>query len=261
MRADPESDAVGVLDRMTAILEAFDEDDHGLRISELAARADLPKSTVSRLVSTLVRERYLERDGKVIHLGLRLFELGQLAQEPRELRANALPVMADLRNRTGETACLAIRDGHEMVCIAVMRAHSSATPTSRIGGRIPTHATALGKAMLAFSDDADTAAFIASGLTAWTSQTIIDPDRLASELADIRQSGFAVELGEFAVDVSAVASPVFSPSGALVAAISVSGRFGDFHPARSASYVRAAALALTRRLAPSANGPVRSPLQ
>ena len=75
MQAGPESDAVGVLDRMTAILEAFDEDDHGLRISELAARADLPKSTVSRLVSTLVRERYLERDGKVIHLGLRLFEL------------------------------------------------------------------------------------------------------------------------------------------------------------------------------------------
>ena len=56
MRAGPESDTVGVLDRMTAILEAFDEDDHGLRISELAARADLPKSTVSRLVSTLVRE-------------------------------------------------------------------------------------------------------------------------------------------------------------------------------------------------------------
>src|SRR5688572_4710091 len=128
MRADPESDAVGVLDRMTAILEAFDEDDHGLHLSELAARADLPKSTVSRLVSTLVRERYLERDGKVIHLGLRLFELGQLAQEPRELRAAALPVMADLRNRTGETASLAIRDGREMVCIAVVRGRASAPP-------------------------------------------------------------------------------------------------------------------------------------
>ena len=81
-----DGDAVGVLDRMTAIFEAFDEDDHGLRVSELAARAGLPKSTVSRLVSTLVRERYLERAGRVIHLGLRLFELGQLAEEPRELR-------------------------------------------------------------------------------------------------------------------------------------------------------------------------------
>lgn len=261
MRAGPESDAVGVLDRMTAILEAFDEDDHGLRVSELAARADLPKSTVSRLVSTLVRERYLERDGKVIHLGLRLFELGQLAQQPRELRATALPVMADLRNRTGESAYLAIRDGHELVCIAIVRGQASAPATSRIGARIPAHATAMGKAMLAFSDETATADLASSGLTSWTPETIIDPARLVSELARVRQSGLAVEVGEFAVDAAAVASPVFSPSGVLVAAIAVSGRAGEFDPDRSAPYVRAAALALTRRLTPGANAPVGGPPQ
>ena len=95
------ADSFGVLDRMTAIFEAFDQDDRGLRISELAARAALPKSTVSRLVSTLVRQGYLERDGPVIHLGLRLFELGQLAEKYRELRAIALPAIADLRNGYG----------------------------------------------------------------------------------------------------------------------------------------------------------------
>jgi len=256
VRAVSESDAVGVLDRMTAILEAFDEDDHGLRLSELAARADLPKSTVSRLVATLVRERYLERDGKVIHLGLRVFELGQLADQPRELRAAALPVMADLRNRTGETVYLAIRDGREMVCIALVRGHASATPTSRIGGRIPTHATALGKAALAFSDDADVDAVTSSKLTPWTSHTIIDPERLMRELSEIRQSGLAVEVGEFVDAAAAVASPVFSSSGALVGAISVSGRAGDFDPERSGPSVRAAALALTRRLAPGAAAPI-----
>ena len=122
------NDALGVLDRMTSILEAFDQDDMGLGISELALRAGLPKSTVSRLVATLVRQRYLERDGKRIHLGLRLFELGQLAEQPRELRAAALPVMADLRNTTGENVHLAIRDRREMVCIAVMRGRSAAPP-------------------------------------------------------------------------------------------------------------------------------------
>lgn len=249
MRAAPDSDAVGVLDRMTAILEAFDADDHGLRLSELAARTDLPKSTVSRLVSTLVRERYLERDGRVIHLGLRLFELGQLADEPRELRAAALPVMADLRNTTGAIASLAIRDGREMVCIALVRGQASATPTSRIGGRIPIHATALGKAVLAFSDTADVKAIVSSGLAPWTSKTITDPERLSRELSDIRQSGLAVELGEFLDDAAAVASPVFSPSGALIGAISVSGRPGDLYSERSGSSVRAAALVLTRRLA------------
>ena len=252
MRADPEADAVGVLDRMTAILEAFDEDDHGLRLSELAARADLPKSTVSRLVSTLVRERYLEREGRVIHLGLRLFELGQLADQPRELRAAALPIMADLRNRTGETVTLAIRYGSAMMCIALMRGHASARPTSRIGGRIPAHATALGKAVLAFSDAGDLDAVASSELTSWTLHTITDPERLIRELSDIRRSGLAVEDREFVDTAAAVASPSFFPSGALAGALSVSGRAGDFDPVRSGSSVRAAAVALTRRLATGA---------
>lgn len=249
------ADSFGVLDRMTAIFEAFGDGDSGLRVSEVAVRADLPKSTVSRLVSSLVRQRYLERDGKLIHLGLRLFELGQLAEEPRELRFTALPVMAELRNRTGETVHLAIRDGHEMVCISIMRGRSAEQVVPRIGGRIPAHATALGRAMLAFCDGADVDAVISSGLAAWTPRTIVEPERLKRELAGIRRTRVAVELGEFTADASSAASPVLS-SGAAVAAISVSGRTGEFDPDRSAPAVREAALALTRRLAPGGPAPV-----
>ena len=60
--------ASGVLDRVTAIFEAFDDDDSGLGVSELALRSGLPKSTVSRLVADLVRQRYLERDGTYVNL-------------------------------------------------------------------------------------------------------------------------------------------------------------------------------------------------
>ena len=246
MGGDP--DAVSVLDRMTAIFEAFGENDHGLRISELAARADLPKSTVSRLVSTLVRQRYLERDGPVIHLGLRLFELGQLAQEPRELRGVASPFIADLRNTTGETVSLAIPDGHEVVCIALMRGRSSAALT-RIGGRLPAHATALGKTMLAFGSEVDVDGLLASGLAAATPHMVVDYAQLRRQLARIRQEGVATEIGEFVAGVSSVASPVFAPSGALLAALSVSARDIDFSLEGAASAVRATALALTRRLA------------
>ena len=207
------NDPLGVLDRMTSILEAFDQDDMGLGISELALRAGLPKSTVSRLVATLVRQRYLERDGKRIHLGLRLFELGQLAEQPRELRAAALPVMADLRNTTGENVHLAIRDRREMVCIAVMRGRSAAPPTVRIGGRLPIHATALGKAVLAHSSPSDVDEVVSSGLEAWTAQTISDPAVLSRQLDDIRRGELATEVGEFTVGVSCAASPVFAPSG------------------------------------------------
>lgn len=242
-------DPLGVLDRMTSILEAFDEDDAGLGISELAARAALPKSTVSRLVATLVRQRYLERDGKRIHLGLRLFELGQLAEQPRELRVVALPVMAELRHKTGETVHLAIRDGNEMVCIAVIRGRSGAPPVTRTGGRLPIHATALGKAALAHSSAGEIEAVVASGLEARTPRTIVDPDVLKRQLADIRRGAPAVEVSEFAADVCCVAGAVVGPDGRSIAAMSVSGSADTFDVERSTSAIRAAALALTRRLA------------
>jgi IclR family acetate operon transcriptional repressor len=249
MRIEAEGDAIGVLDRVTSILEAFDEDDRGLGISELAVRADLPKSTVSRLVSTLVRQRYLEREGKLIHLGIRLFELGQLADAPRELRTAALPVMADLRGATGENVSLAIRDGHEMVFVAVMRGHASRTRTARIGGRVAAHATATGKAVMAYDPDLDLDAFAAEGLVALTPLTVVDAAVLGRQLAEIRGTGHAVEVGESVPDVVCIASPVLSPSGRPVAAISVSGHVDSFSPDRVEALVGAAALALARRLA------------
>jgi IclR family transcriptional regulator, acetate operon repressor len=244
------NDSVGVLDRMTSILESFDEEDGGLGISELALRADLPKSTVSRLVATLVRQRYLERDGKRVHLGVRLFELGQLAQQPRELRNAALPVMAHLRNKTGMNVHLAIRDGSEMVCVAVVRGRSVPPLTVRTGGRVPMHATALGKAVLAHSSAAEVDGIISSGLKAWTPRTIVDRERLTRQLANIRQGDPALEVREFAPEVCGVAIAVFGRSGNVIAALSVSGAADGFEVEPSASAVRAAAVALTPRLGP-----------
>lgn len=250
------NDTLGVLDRMTSILEAFDQDDRGLGISELAQRAVLPKSTVSRLVATLVRQGYLEREGKQIHLGLRLFELGQLAEQPRELRLAGLPVMADLRNKTGENVHLAIRDRREMVCIAVMRGRPAGPPTVRIGGRLPIHATALGKAVLAHSPPSDVAEVVSSGLEAWTSHTISDPAVLRRQLDDIRGGELAAEVEEFADGLSCAASAVFAPSGRLVGAVSISGSADGFDADRFAPAIRAAALTLTRRLAQGLPGVV-----
>lgn len=244
------NDAIGVLDRMTCILEAFDEDDRGLGISELAVRAGIPKSTVSRLVATLVRESYLERDGPRIHLGLRLFELGQLAELPRALRAAAWPVMAELRHSTGENVHLAIRDQREMVCIAVMRGRSTVRPLVRTGGRLPIHATALGKAVLAHASAQDVDV-VAAGLGRWTDRTIVDPAALRRELEGVRRGGLAAEVGEFATGLSCAASAVLSPSRRVVGAISVSGCSDAFDMDRFEPAIRAAALALTRRLRPS----------
>lgn len=249
MRDGVDDGALGVLDRMTCILEAFDQDDRGLGISELAARAGLPKSTVSRLVATLVRQSYLERDGKLIHLGLRLFELGQLAEQPRELRIAALPVMADLRNKTGENVHLAIRDGHDMVCIAMVRGRAPSPSTVRTGGRLPVHATALGKAALAYALPSDIELVLASGLPACTEETLTDPAALRRQLARIRRGDAAVEVREFDGGVSAAAAVVFAPGGGPAGAVSVSGGADAFDPDQHAPAIRAAAKTIAHRLA------------
>lgn len=135
-----------VLDRVTAILGLLAQED-GIRISELAQRTGLPKSTVSRLVSGLARQGYVERDAGAVRLGLRLFELGQIADTPQRLRHAALPAISNLSRRTGGAVELAVRDGTEMVCVATARSsapRASATPT---GGRIPVADSAMGQAV------------------------------------------------------------------------------------------------------------------
>lgn len=244
-----EGDPLGVLDRVTSLLDAFGEDDGGLGVSELALRSGLPKSTVSRLAATLVRRGLLEREGNRIHLGIRLFELGQLAEQPRAIRAAALPVMAHLRVRTGDGVHVAIRDGTEMVCIAALRGGDGRSATIRVGERMPIHATALGKAALAFSPERDVAAVLASGLAASTPRTIVDPVMLGRQLRDIRADGCASEVREYRVDVSSVASPVFSASGVLLGAIALAGAADGFDILRSGQAVRSGAEMIGNRLA------------
>ena len=142
-------DSTGVLDRVTVIFQTLAEDAGGMGITELASRAGLPKSTVSRLVSGLVDGHYLERDGATIRLGLRLFELGQLAESPHALRRSALPIMTALRNSTGGSVELAIRDDNDMVRVAVARARSDQLTMGRIGERTPVHSSPLGRAAVA----------------------------------------------------------------------------------------------------------------
>lgn len=249
MRTAEWNETVSVLDRITAILEAFTVDDRSLGISELARRTKLPKSTVSRLVGDLVTQRYLEREGNAIRLGLRLFELGQMAGQPKELRGVALPIMADLRGATGETVHLGVLDGNEIVYLAILRGQLSVRLPSRVGGRLPAHATGLGKAMLAFSSDDVVRQAVDGGLKPLTSATIIDPVQLRQELAIVRSGGLAYESEESAPGLACVASPIMSSMQEPVAAISISGPADTLDVRRLGPAVRTAALVLSRRLA------------
>lgn len=248
MRTASWTDAVSVLDRMSALFDAFGGHDEGLGISELARRAGLPKSTVSRIATELVAQGFLDRDGDKLYLGVRLWELGQTVQQPRELRKHALPVMRQLRDATRMTVSLGVLDKDDVIVIAVLQAPSFTPPPLRIGARLPAHATAMGKSILAFSNTSVAAELAAGTIERRMSGPITDPTILVRELAAVRMRGVATDPDEYLPEATGAASPVLDPTGSAIAAISVSGPTVDFRVDTVVPAVRAAAMTLSRRL-------------
>lgn len=248
MRTTAPAELSSVIARATAVLSAVRKDDAAVGVSELARRTRLAKSTVSRLVAELVDVHLLERDGAAVRLGVKLFELGELAARPRDLRRAALLPMGDLRRATGQTVNLAVLEGADVVYMHILHGLRGPPLPSRVGGRMPAHATGLGKAMLAHADPATIDEVLRAGLRRVGPRTISDPLALRQELRRVRQAGVAYEREESAAQVGCAASPVVVGIDQAVAAVSVAGWSGRLDVRKVSSAVRLTALAIARRL-------------
>lgn len=244
------NDKTSVVARVADLLGAYTGSERGLGVSELARRTGLPKSTVHRLASELVAHRFLERQGVEFGLGLRLFEIGARAARQRNLRDVALPFMADLREATRQTVQLAVLEGSEVVYVEILREKSAPRLPSRVGGRLPAHATAVGKAILAFSPANVVDEVIRNGLTQLGPRTTVVPALLRQQLSRVRAQGVAVDCEEAAAGLVCASSPILRDGDTPVAAISISGWMGKLNPRRMAPAVLTAALAISRELGP-----------
>jgi len=244
-RLDPRS----VLGKVMEVLHAFGPDDQGLAFAELQRRTGLPKATLHRVAGQLVEAALLERRDGVFHLGSHLFELGMLASVERTLIEVASPYLEELHQRTREIVHLAIREGSDVVYVAKVAGHRGARSPSRIGGRMPLHATALGKALLAHAPQEDWIAVLSGPLERRTPRTITAPGRLRQQLDGVVAAGVAYEYEEAATGVVCVAAPVLDAADRAVAAISVAGQVGRFRPPDHAAAVRAAAHGIAATLA------------
>jgi IclR family acetate operon transcriptional repressor len=238
-----------VVGRVGAILGAFDNKHLSMGISELSRRSGLPKSTTARLATELSAHGFLERsDAADLRLGTKLFELGELASRQRKLREVALPYMADLRQVSRQTVHLAVLAGTDVVYVEIVRHRDAPRMPSQVGGRLPAHAAAVGKAMLAFAADDVVQSVIDNGLVAVGPRTITAPGLLLRELRRIRESGIAYESEESGHGVGCAASPIMSADGVPIAGLSVSGWNGKLDLRRIGPAVKTAALALSREL-------------
>jgi DNA-binding IclR family transcriptional regulator len=237
-----------VADRVAALLAAFDVEHSAMTLSDLARRAVLPLTTTHRLAGELSRTGLLERDEDGHYrIGLRLWEIATSASRAVDLREAALPFLQDLYEATHENVQLAVLDGTEAVYLERIAGRESVHVVTRVGGRLPVHATGVGLVLLAHAPVEVQDRVLAGSLTRYTRHTVTDPRRLRRILADVRRDGFAVSDRQIETISASVAAPVRDRTGRVVAAVSL------VYPAREnaqrhVTAVRATARGISRRL-------------
>lgn len=236
-----------VIGKVMAILDAFAADDHGVGFADLQRRTGLAKATLHRLTADLVAARLLDRVNGRFHLGGHLFELGMRASVERGLLEVATPFLEDLYERTHETVHLGLREGTEVVYVAKLGGHRQARAPSRLGGRMPLYATAIGKALLAYAPEEVRSEVLGRPLTRLAPRTITAPRMLVRQLDEVIETGVAYEFEESAVGIVCVGAPIMDGAD-VVAAVSVTGPATRFHPRHHAASVRAAAAGITATL-------------
>lgn len=211
-----------VTSRVLAILGSFSHERDRLLLTELSQRAGLPMSTAHRLVAELVAWGALEResDGRY-RIGLRLWEIGSLAPLGPALRDLAMPFVEDVCQATGENVQLAVLDGTDAVYVERISGRKAVHVVTRLGSRLPLHATGVGLVLLAHAPLELRQQVLARPLVPFTPHTVTDPDELRRILDEVRRRGYAVSDRQIEVVSRSVAAPVRGRADTVVAALSV----------------------------------------
>lgn len=213
-----------IVNRLFDVLECFTEEQPAWGTSELARHLGLHKSVVHRIVSSLTARGYLryDRETRKYWLGLRILNLSSVVLQNIELRDIALPYMRELVKATDETAMLTIVDGDEGLCIAKVESTRGVKCTSFVGKRMPLHAGAVTKVLLAYLPEDRIERVISKGLRRFTEYTVTDPVKLRAQLEEIRRQGYCITEQEVDIGTVGVAAPVYDRMGRVVAGLSLS---------------------------------------
>jgi IclR family transcriptional regulator, KDG regulon repressor len=244
---------VPALARGLRILELLAEANQPIRVADIAARLDIPRSATYELINTLRLHRYIEQDsyGRMM-LGAKLAMLGASFESGVDLPRLASEAARTLRDRADETVQVAVLDDRYVLYIAKADSSRQLRLVSNLGRRLPAHVTGLGKVLLAAlpADEFDRR-MAGVQLETYTSTSIADLHTLRAELADVRRAGFAMDNAESTPDVRCVAAPIQDSSSQIIAAISISvpsSRMTADRLAECTILVRDAAVGLSRRL-------------
>lgn len=219
-------DVVQSVDRALSILDVLSDFESGVGLTEISVKLNLHKSTVYRLLSTLIFKGYVEQDEitNKYRLTLKLLELGNKRIENIDVLEVARPYLNELMKKTNEVVHLVLLEGYEMVYIDKVESHNTIRMYSRIGKRSPAYCTAVGKAILAYLPEKKVdEIWKQSDVKKHTQYTITDLPKMKEELEIIRRNGYSVDEQEHELGVRCLGSPIFNHNGEVFAAISISG--------------------------------------
>ena len=220
------SEGTASLDKALDVLDAVGNSPAGLSQAELAERLALPRTTLYRLLGTLVARGLLRRDPlrRVYCLGFRCFEYARSAYAMPDLVAAAGAELRALRDMTGETTYLATLDGLEVVSLERVDGAHSLRSQATLGQRKPLHCTSQGKAILAALPPKQRDALIKDiTLSPQTPRTLTDRRRLQAELRLTATRGWSIDDEEIALGVRCCGAAIVDAQGQVRGAISVAG--------------------------------------
>jgi len=197
--------------------------DTGVSLTELCTLIAIPKSTTYRYLVTLQELGLTERKSNDhYYLGTRIIELAGAYLRKSDLRNDSQAALDELAEITAETVHLAVPSGTEVIYISKIESKHILRMFSHIGARLPMHCTALGKAILAFSDRNTLQLVINKAMISRTPHSIVSTQALENELAMIRSQGYAIDNEENELGIRCVGAPIFDYTGKPIGAISVS---------------------------------------
>jgi len=214
---------IPAIDRMMDVLAALEVRSDGASITTLTAALGLPRSTVYRILNTLQAHDVVQRQGSGSYrLGPRLLKLAaHVPTGTYDLASLAQPFLDGAAATAGHSVKLSVLDSEGVLVLAAAQGTRPYALVVTPGQRMPIHAGAAGKLLLAFEPPERQADWLSRPLTKFTSHTITDPKRLKAEAVRIRRQGWAQDRGESAPSIYAYAAPIWAPGRQVIAALSI----------------------------------------
>lgn len=218
--------------RAFSILNVVAQSNGGISVTEIAARTNLHKSTVSRMLATLQEVDAVYRishwDG--YRIGNGLLAMVSQVEFPQQLITITEPYLQALAQETGETVNLALPDGDVVHYIYQINSRYNLQIRDWTTDRVPLHGSVDGKIFLAYCSTEEVEAYLAQPLEAFSATTLTDPGELQANLAEIRKSGLAWTNGEYEAGLVAVAAPIRNHERTVVASFCIGGPHFRFPP-------------------------------